>query len=42
MKIYDNKRPYNGIEPKDGEQLVPVLAHELLEWDKECIERGLS
>lgn len=42
MKNNDNRRPYNGIEPKDGEQLVPVLAHELLEWDKECIERGLS
>ena len=42
MLNYDNKRPYNGIDPKDGEQLVPVLAYDLLAWDKECIEGGLS
>ncbi len=42
MANYENKRPYNGIEAVEGEQLVPVLAYNLLEWDTTSIKNNLS
>lgn len=42
MANYENKKPYNNIAPKAGEQLVPVLAYELVKWNDECVKNRLA
>lgn len=39
MKIYANKKPYNNIEPKEDEELVPILAFNLIEWNKYFVNK---
>lgn len=42
MENYTNKKPYNNIAPKAGEQLVPVLAYELVKWNDDCVRNRLA
>lgn len=42
MPNYENKKSFNNIMPKANEQLVPVLAYELVKWNDECVKNGLA
>ena len=42
MGNYDNKRTYNNILAKSDEELVPVLAYNLVNWKNDCIKNGLG
>lgn len=42
MANYENKKPYNNIAPREDEQLVPVLAYELVKWSDECVQNKLA
>lgn len=42
MGNYDNKRTYNNIPAKADEELVPVLAYDLVNWKNDCIKNGLG
>lgn len=42
MGIYDNKKTYNNIPAKADEELVPVLAYDLVNWNNDCIKNGLG
>lgn len=42
MGIYDNKKTYNNIPAKADEELVPVLAQDLVSWKNDCIKNGLG
>lgn len=42
MANYENKKPYNNIKPNKGEQLVPILAYDLLKWEDDSVRNGLS
>ncbi|MGO5180421.1 hypothetical protein [Catenibacterium mitsuokai] len=42
MANYANKRTYNNIPAKADEELVPVLAYDLVNWKNDCIKNGLG
>lgn len=42
MGNYDNKRTYNNILAKSDEELVPVLAYNLVNWKNDCIKNSLG
>lgn len=42
MANYANKRTYNNIPAKADEELVPVLAYDLVNWKNDCIKNGLE
>lgn len=42
METYANKRTYNNIPSKADEELVPVLAYDLVNWKNDCIKNGLG
>lgn len=42
MGTYTNKRTYNNIPAKADEELVPVLAYDLVNWNNDCIKNGLG
>ena len=42
MGNYANKRTYNNIPAKADEELVPVLAFDLVNWKNDCIKKGLG
>lgn len=42
MANYANKRTYNNIQAKFDEELVPVLAYNLVNWKNDCIKNDLG
>lgn len=42
MANYANKRTYNNILAKSDEELVPVLAYNLVNWKNDCIKNSLG
>lgn len=42
MGTYTNKRTYNNIPSKADEELVPVLAYDLVNWNNDCIKNVLG
>lgn len=42
MGTYANKRTYNNIPSKSDEELVPLLAYNLVNWKNDCIKNGLG
>lgn len=42
MGNYDNKWTYNNILAKSDEELVPVLAYNLVNWKNDCIKNSLG
>ena len=42
MANYANKRAYNNILAKSDEELVPVLAYNLVNWKNDCIKNSLG
>lgn len=42
MGTYANKRTYNNIPAKADEELVPVLAYDLVNWKNDCIKNVLG
>lgn len=42
MGNYANKRTYNNIPAKADEEIVPVLAHDLVNWNNDCIKNVLG
>lgn len=42
MGNYDNKRTYNNIPAKADEEIVPVMAYDLVNWKSDCIKNGLG
>ncbi|WP_317368344.1 hypothetical protein [uncultured Tyzzerella sp.] len=41
MPNYKNKKSYNNINPREGEVLVLIHAHEIIKWNKQAIKDKL-
>lgn len=42
MSKYYNKKPYNNIYPKEDEELVPILAFDLIKWNQYFVSKDSS